>query len=482
MYTLAQFQAVRKEMRFLRQRTATLERAHFSQKQRADKLEEENHRLRKENERLKKEEAELLEKLRETEKQRDTYKGMVFKADKQYGSGLTNQPSEKRDRGGQSGHPGFGRAKPVVIDRLVRVYLLRCPDCGRFLSRTNSIDTHTITDIPHYQDVKPISTEYAVERQWCGNCQKEVHGQPYGVVPGSRLGLNLILSILVFKYRCRMTLTQIANHLQTYYAIHVSEGALLEILFRTKEWFGPKYDEILTEIRGSPVKHGDETGYRVNGQNFWCWTGVAKKSSYYTIEESRGGGVADEIFMFSGGVLVRDDYGGYMHLQLPQQSCWAHLLRKSHEATLSPDASPEVKQLHQQLKQLFLLLSEDVKKPFNKEERQKLYQWYRKDMEKIMATNYQSHDAQKIQTRIKNQNTNLLTALLYPDVPLTNNPAELSIKQVVGLRKISGGSKTHRGARIHAVNLSVIETIRKQKLPLLDTLQEYILQGLTGKN
>ena len=71
---------------------------------------------------------------------------------------------------------------------------------------------------------------------------------------------------------------------------------------------------------------------------------------------------------------------------------------------------------------------------------------------------------------------------MYPDVPLTNNAAERAVKQVVGLRKISGGSKTQNGATIHAVNLSIIETIRKQNLPLLDTLQDYLLHGATGKN
>lgn len=482
MYTPAQFFQIRKEMRFLRQRAATLERAHLSQKQKAERLEEENQRLQQENNRLRKREQELLEKLKDTEKQRDTYKGMVFKSEKHYGSGLSEEHKEKKCRGGQPGHKGHGRQLPEMINRFVHTYLVRCPDCGRFVSRSNSCDTHTVTDISHWQDMTPVSTEYEIERQWCTHCHKEVSGQPQGVIPGSRLGSNLILSVLVWKYRCRMTLAQIADHLSTYYGLSVSEGTLVDILSRTTQWFGETYDQILAEIRGSPVKHGDETGYRVNGQNFWCWTAVTKKSSYYTIEESRGKGVADEIFMCSSGVLVRDDYSGYTHLELPQQSCWAHLLRKSHEACMSSDASDEVKKLHQQLKQLFLLLSEDIKRPFHLKHRHQLHGWYKEDIERIIKTQYVNHDVQAIQTRVKNQNTNLLTALLYPDVPLTNNPAELAVKQVVGLRKVSGGSKTHSGAKIHAINLSVIETIRKQNLPLLDTLQEYLLQGVTGKN
>jgi len=62
------------------------------------------------------------------------------------------------------------------------------------------------------------------------------------------------------------------------------------------------------------------------------------------------------------------------------------------------------------------------------------------------------------------------------------NAAERAIRPMVLTRKISGGSKTPNGARIHAVNMSVIETIVKRKLPLLNTLQEYLLKGATGKN
>lgn len=482
MYTPAQFFQVRKEMRRLRIENANLKRWRLSQKQRADRFEEELRRVKQENNQLRKQEQELREKLKDTEKQRDTYKGMVFKSKKQYGSGLTEQSVEKRTRGGQAGHKGHGRHLPDAINRWIRAYLVRCPDCGRFVSRTNSFDTHTVADIPNWQEVQSIITGYEIERQWCNNCHKEISGQPRGVISGSRLGINLIISILVWKYRCRMTFNQIAEQLHTCYRIAVSEGTLVDVLSRTKDWFGDKYEEILTEIRGSPTKHGDETGYRVNGENFWCWVGVTQKSAYYTIEESRGKGVAQQIFQAAGGVLVRDDYGAYEKLALPQQSCWAHLLRKSHEATLSSDASGEVKELHQKLKQLFLLLSEDIKQPFNRKNRQQLYAWYREDIKRIITTQYRNRDAQLIRTRIENQNTNLITALLYPDVPLTNNPAELAVKQVVGIRKISGGSKTQRGAQIHATNLSIIETIRKRNLPLLYTLQEYLLQGATGKN
>ncbi len=482
MYTPAQFLMVQKEMRMLRIVNANLKRCHLSQKQRADQLREELQRMKQENEQLRQENHTLAEELNKTKRERDTYKGMVFKPTKHYGSGLTEQSPLKRNRGGQKGHQGYGRSTPTRIDRFMRVSLTHCPDCDQIVSRSSAYDTHTITDIPHWRETQPIITQYEIERQWCSHCHKAIHGQPTGVIPGSRLGINLVTTVLVWKYRCRMTFAQLTDQLHTYYGIHVSEGALVAILARTKDWFGEKYQDILTEIRGSPTKHGDETGYRVNGENWWAWIAATTKSTYYTIEESRGKGVAQTIFQDAAGVLVRDDYAAYEKLLLTHQSCWAHLLRKSHEAAVSPDASDEMKKLHQQLKELFFLLTQDVKRPFDFTQRQQLHAWYQQDITRIRETPYQHPDAQRIQTRIRNQNTNLITAVLYPDVPLTNNAAERAVKQVVGLRKISGGSKTQNGATIHAVNLSIIETIRKQHLPLLDTLQDYLLQGATGKN
>ncbi len=126
---------------------------------------------------------------------------------------------------------------------------------------------------------------------------------------------------------------------------------------------------------------------------------------------------------------------------------------------------------------MFDLISEDCRKPFNREERKELYLWYKKDLEKIINTEYAETDAKKIQTRIRNQNTNLLTALLHEGVSLTNNPAEQAMRAIVVTRKISGGSRSKTGAKTHAINMSVIETINKQKLPLLDTLSQYLLQG-----
>lgn len=480
MYTSAQYEDTRREIRRLRIDNSRMKRAHKIQKDKNQTLEEKINRLRKEKRDLEKEKQKLEEELEKTKRERDTYKGMIFKAK------IENIAQEKkssiRKRGGQLGHKGRGREKPLDIDKKVDCFLTNCSVCDTRLEKSNSFDTHTVTDLPHWKLMKPEVTEYSINRQWCPKCKKEVKALPFGVIPEVRLGINLLIFVLVWKYRFRDPFNKITERLKYFYQLDVSEGAIADMLKRSKKWFGSKYDEILKEVRGSPVKHGDETGWRVGGKNWWCWIGANNRSTYYTIEESRGGGVAKAIFEGSKGVLVRDDYKGYTALTMPQQSCWAHLLRKSHEAAISSDASPEVKALHQKLKTLFDLLQEDISKPFTKEERQELYGWYKEDIQKIINAPFEYSDTKRIQTRIRNQNTNLLTALLYDGVSLTNNAAEQGIRKIVVTRKISGGSQTPNGAEIHAVNMSIVETIIKRKLSLFETLQEYLLQGATGKN
>jgi transposase len=472
---------LRPELRYLRIRVSQLQRVHSLQKQKTDQLED----LLKEKDKyitkLEQEKQKLEEELDKTKRERDTYKGMVFKEKRNCLNPSSHASTERKQRG-QKGHIGYGRKKPEIIDHHVHAHLTHCPHCGNPLARTNLTDTHTIADIPHWSLMQPITTEYSIERQWCLKCRKEVRAAPVGVIPESKLGVNLLTSVLVSKYRFRDPFNKIKERLSTYYNINVSEGTLALMLSKAKKWLGPKYDEILVEIRGSPVKHADETGWRVGGENWWCWTGVSPKSAYYTIEETRGGGIAKDIFEGSIGVLVRDDYAAYIKLPLPQQSCWAHPLRIGHDLSHYDNATDEVKKLHKKLKLLFDLLSEDLTRPFNKEERQQFYEWYKEDLQKIIDQKDLPADARKLQTRIRNQYTNLLTALLYEGVPLTNNAAERAIRPMVVTRKISGGSRTSNGAKTHAVNMSVIETIVKRKLPLLDTLQNYLLEAATGKN
>jgi transposase len=468
---------LRPELRYLRIRVQQLEKAHLVQKNKADELEDllrERDKLIAE---LEKQRDYLTEDIEEMKRQRDVYRGMVYKPGKKDKSHPDSSEKKKKIMGAPKGHKGFGKKKPENIDQQIHAQLTHCPSCHTELAGTAATISHTITDLPHWVLQKPIVTEYTIERQWCKTCKKEVHATPKGVIPGSRFGSNLVTMVLVWKYRFRDPLNKIVERLAVFYGLSLSEAAVVGIMQRAKEWLGDDYEKLIIEIRGAEVKHADETGWRIKGNNGWAWVFLSKQSVYYTIEETRGKGIPEEKLQGATGVLIRDDYGGYTKLPIRQQSCWAHLLRKSHEAVEQERVSEEMQELHKKLKTMYLLLTEDLSQPFDQQERKTWHREYLTDIHKIIHTSYQAKDAQKIQTRIKNQRTNLITALLYQNVSLTNNDAERAIRPLVITRKISGGSRSTLGAKTHAVNMSIIETINKRKQPLLSTLNQMLLSA-----
>lgn len=476
------------ERRRLAVHNQQLERSHKLQKQKADQLGEivkEKEKQIRELERDKKELIDALEKARLTI---DSYKRMLFQAGKDTEvekEEQTETPENqetligKKKPGQKKGHTGYGRKNPETIDRRIACFLSFCPDCGEAVVHSGRFRFHIVTDIPEFATIQPTTTEYQIEKQWCGNCKKEVAAVPYGVLPGARFGINLFLMVLVWRYHLRLPFNRITQILLIQYNIPVSEGALVGMLKRARQFFGKKYDMLVSEIRGSPVKHADETSWRVNGETYWCWIFLTSKSVYYTIEETRGKGIPERILKDAIGVLVRDGYGAYGKLPLVHQACFAHPYRKARDAAQRKGASEEVKKLFLEIKILYGLIAEDVQKPFDKTERLQMYGEYKQDLAKIAKRTYQSTDAKQIQTYVNNLGENLLTALLYKDVPLTNNPAEQAARQIVVGRKISGGSRSAEGAKVHAVNMSITQTILKQKLPLLATLQTYTLEAIT---
>lgn len=458
---------LRAEATGLRKKIATVSRAWKSQQRKNDDLEQKLSDAEQEIERLKQENQSLQERLQTLESQKQKLSGMIFKSNRKKSDG------EQKHRGAQLGHKGHGRKNPKRVDLEKDVFLTHCPDCGNSVSQTNATYERIVEDIPIPQT---IVTKYHIQRQWCPCCQREVSGVPQGTLPGVRFGTNLLSLMLMQRYQMRTPLAKIVELLNIQYRMDISQGGIQGILHSLKNQFGDRYNRIVKKIKKSPIKHADETSWRIDGINGWCWGFFTQKAALYTIEETRGKGVPTKILQGSSpeSILVRDDYGAYQKLPLRQQSCWAHLLRVSHEAVERDTVSSEMLNLHEELKTMFSELSRIIEEPFHESTRRAAYDRYLKVITEIQGRTYQPKDAKAIQERIRNQGGNLITALLVDGVPLTNNHAERNLRPMVVTRKISGGSRSNQGASIHAVNMSVLQTIRLQGKNLWSELQKLL--------
>ena len=484
---LGAWQSRDEEMRHLRIRVSNLEKANAAHRKARRKLEQENRKLVNHL----KESNKIIEQLKEEndklKRQRDRYRNMVFKPknkksteEKEHEANHSGKEKNKRKRGGQKGHKGAGRKMPEKIDKVIRVFLTQCPECHTNVARSNTIENHIVEDIPSFEQNQSKAFKYEIEVQWCPKCKKTIKAKPFGVIPQSRLGINVLMFVLFQKYISRCSWEIIQKNLLLFYGLNLSRGTLVEMMHRVRKWWGPKYENILEEIRSSKVKHADETSWRLEKLQYWVWGFFTEKCAYYTITESRGKLIPQKKLEGSHhqDVLVRDDYAAYTNLPVLHQSCWAHLLRVSHEETEQEKASEEVKELHHTLKRMYDDIEEVINRPFNARERKAEYNRYANKIKTIISTKYKKEDSKVIQTRIANQNTNLITSILFKNVPLTNNLAERAIRPLAVIRKISGESKSTNGTLTTSVCMSILQTLMLQKKNLVASIRESIFNSL----
>ena len=330
----------------------------------------------------------------------------------------------------------------------------------------------------------------------CPNCQEYVRPINTPAQHLRRFGPNVMGYILYARYRLRLPLLKIQESLRDLHDFEISEGEIQNQLDDAKDLFGEQYDLICELIRSAKVVYADESGWRMNGDSWYIWAFVDKASGAirYELAETRGGGIAKEAL---GGapdqVIVSDGYSVYDATDSPNQQCWIHLIRVAKEKAGS------AKLLYGDLCALYASLLLVLSKPnVDRTPDEKLA--IRERLTIIQAKDYNTNKkgtamkepveplAHEVQARIARHQDQLLVCLDRDNVLPENNTAERAIRPQVILRKIFGGNRSPTGAKIHAVNTSVIATKLNQNpgksffavmLPLISELYRKPTSAIT---
>ena len=399
---------------------------------------------------------ELEEENRRLKGTGEKFKQMIFKENKK-------QDGESR-RGARAEHRASFRRKPKEgeINCEVETLLQKCPSCKGGLGAPHSWHERYSWDIPI--PIEPIITRYRIAQYQCGKCKEWCQGMPKGLVSKSPFGINIMLFVLHEKYLGRATDKHIRESLQMLYGLVLGKGTIHQILNRSAELFGGSYEGIKQALREGKYLHADETGWRVEGANWYAWSFSNEKAILYTIENTRGHGVPEKILKDFKGVVVRDGYQGYDKLPNEHQICLIHLLRNTKERAEMPGASGEMKRLHEQLKWFVRMIRKRHKRCHSHKQRIALHGRMEKVLEKFWKNiKYHDKDAEKIRSWwLERRHQHLLTFLKYEDVPWENNAEERAIRPIVIKRKVCGGSRSKRGAERESINASCIATFIKQ--------------------
>lgn len=407
----------------------------------ADRLKKALKILEEENKRKDRIIKELEAKLEDKEAQRKELLSYLYKPKR--------QTEDKKPVGKKVGAKAFHRAIPNESDvtETSSFPITHCPICKLPIGGV----AETIVRYEEDIDIAPrkIVRKYIITRHWCSNCETYVRSSH--IPPIARIGLNVMGYILYARYRLRLPFKKIQESLMDLHNFHISEGEISAQLQEAEKLFGKNYKAIVEVVRQSRVVYADETGWRMNGENWWLWVFKTKEGSIrYVIEESRGKGVAKSALgENSDRVIVSDGYAVYGKLSGDHQQCWVHLLRVAKGASYN---------LYSDLADVYTKLGEELAKKIPERDPPR----FKKALENILDKNYKEPQAKKVKERLRRHLDVLLTCLKYEDVLPENNTAERAIRPQVVMRKIFGGSRSLNGASAHATNNSVLDTLRQQ--------------------
>jgi transposase len=370
--------------------------------------------------------------------------------------------------GGQKGHRGHHRERNPDPDRIVMVQASHCTSCGASLSGIEG----TIGQIAQQVDIPPITpltTEYqqVIKVCPCGECNclpLPIEGY---INIGPQMG-SLITYLNVEHALPYDRLNQITHDLLGF---AISEGTIANKLAHLQRQAKGIIQTIKQKVMEAPWIGSDETGTRVAGKKFWEWVWQSPLASYFVIDHRRGYPVVKEHFTESyQGVLCHDCWSAQNKTPAgAHQLCHAHLLRNLQYA-IDKERSVWAYRVQRLLRKSQRAREKIWEAGVSLKQREAIIQYYKDALDALNRVPLTQPEERRLQKRLIKHRDWIFTFMAYPDVPPDNNSSERAIKAAKLKDKVSGGFRSLPGASRFAQLLSLTQTLRKQKLPILATL------------
>src|SRR5919197_2547755 len=377
----------------------------------------------------------------------------------------SKQEDKKNQGGAKLGHKGYGRHSHSEEEaeevRVVKVEATSCPRCDEALVNKGSVE-RSVLDLDVMRVKKLL---YKLERKYCPSCKQYLSAKVSSVLPKMLLSNELLSEVVESHYLHGIPLGRISERLKINYS------TIIESLHSLARTFAPVIDTLIQEYRKASVRHADETGWRVDGSNGYCWLFSSERVSLHLYRNTRSGAVAKLVLGTSEleGYLVVDRYNGYNKAPCKIQYCYAHLSRDLKDEAARFEESKEVQEfMSSMIQQLTEAMTLRGKKISDKE----YYVEAAKIKNEILSLclnelkperEQPPHPAVKRWAEFFIETADRLYHWVSDRrVPAENNRAERELRPTVIARKVSHGSQAEEGAKTREVLMSVIQTLKKR--------------------
>ncbi|MDI3281539.1 MAG: IS66 family transposase [Bacillota bacterium] len=379
------------------------------------------------------------------------------------------QPDQPRKRGPKVGHVGVTRPR-AEPDVTLELRVERCRRCGQSLDAAaqQPKEWRQVVDLP---PIRPVVYEAIAYEATCPHCgEKQQAAFPPGFPAPQALGPSLRAAITYLYALQHLPYQRLQSILAGLFGLKVAVGSLVNAVHRIGAALAPQAEEIRQAVVQSAVVSSDETGARIDGQNWWHWVFRSEAAVYHVIARRRGAQVIEETLDGAQPeVWVSDQWRPQLKAPASQhQLCLAHELRRLKFAEDCGDTvfAPRMAQL---LRRALQLARNRV--AWSEAEVQRRKAEIEQELDGLLQLSPMHPEGERLQETYRRQRDKLLVFLERPEVPPTNNASERALRPAVVHRKVTGGFRSEVGARVYSVILSVTDTARQRGLDVLEILR-----------
>jgi transposase len=393
-----------------------------------------------------------------------------------------------RKPGGQKGHKGETLRQVAAPDEVVNHYPPACSMCGVGLDPKTSVghSARQVFDLPEPQPL--VVTEHRVHDCQCPACGTKTRALfPDGVNAPVQYGPRITAFVIYLLHFQLLPENRLAALMADLFGVKVATATIARMSRTCAERLQGFVETVRDLVAGAPVKHMDETGFRIGGKTQWLHVASTTLLTFYRVCAKRGSLLANVV-----GIVVHDHWKPYYTIEgVLHALCNAHHLREL-KALVEIEREGWARKMQRLLRRACHVTNRARERGVPL--RPRLIECFERRYDAILAEGLAFHETQlplvravikgggnrrgraprrtghDLLLRLAKRNQDTLRFLRDPTVPFTNNEAERDGRMMKLRQKISGGFRSLQGAMNFALIRSFLSTARKQDWNIIDAL------------
>jgi transposase len=390
--------------------------------------------------------------------------------------------------GGQKGHKGETLRQVADPNEVVNHYPPACSMCGVGLDPKTSVghSARQVFDLPQPQPL--VVTEHRAHDCQCPACGVKTRALfPDGVNAPVQYGARITAFVIYLLHYQLLPENRLAALMADLFGVKVAAATIARMSRTCAERLQGFVATVRDLVAGAPVKHMDETGFRIGGKTQWLHVASTALLTFYRVCAKRGSLLANVV-----GIVVHDHWKPYYTIEgVLHALCNAHHLREL-KALVEIEKEEWARKMQRLLRRACHVTNSARERGVPL--RPRLIACFEGRYDAILAEGLAFHEAQlplvravikgggkrrgcaprrtghNLLLRLAKRKEDTLRFLRDPTVPFTNNQAERDGRMMKLRQKISGGFRSLQGALDFALIRSFVSTARKQDWNIIDAL------------